>query len=390
MIRIAHISDSHFDERGRLRDVIDVHQAFLDQVQKAEVDLIVHAGDFFERRSTPAERTALAEFLQQASEIAPVLGVKGNHDAAGDLEIFNRLEGDAEIFIAERPAFDGTAFSLSAGGKAIVGLLPLPWFDKAHLVAGLDATVDQERTRELTIAAARNLLDLLRAQATMMRQAHIIPILVGHVLVGGSEVSTGQVLIGTTVELAPGDLADVGAAYCALGHVHKTQVWHGGRVAYSGSMNRCNFGEPEPKGWRLVTLTDKGEFVSNEFRELPARAMVLLEADLTREGPAEERLRALSGGDLRGALVRFRYLVRAQDLHRVDEEAFELCLREAGAAEVQIEAVVEHSNRVRAAEISAATSTWEKAQAFFAAKGLQLEDAQRTRLQSKLSDLEAA
>jgi exonuclease SbcD len=395
MIRIAHLSDSHFDERGRLQDVVDVHQAFLDQVTDADVDLIVHAGDFFERRSTPAERTALARFLQEAAEIAPFVGVKGNHDAAGDLEIFNRLDADCLVCIVERPA---DAPIVRPSSSLAFGLLALPWFDKAHLVAGLDATVDAEASRQMTIAAARQLLVGLRAQADSMKRQGIIPILAGHVLVGGSEVSTGQVLIGTTVELAPGDLADVGATYCALGHVHKTQEWYGGRVAYSGSVNRCNFGESEAKGWRLVTLTDAGEFVSNEFKELPARRMLLLEGTLDPEklviaGACDVIGMGAEGWDraeVDGALVRFRYHVRAQDLHLVDDDAIERALRADGAVDVQIEAVVEHENRVRSTEISAAATTWEKADAFFKAKGVQLEDAQRERLQSKLGELEGA
>jgi DNA repair exonuclease SbcCD nuclease subunit len=91
--------------------------------------------------------------------------------------------------------------------------------------------VDAGETRELTIAAARELLIAIGAEATRLRGLGAVPVLVAHVLVGGSEVSTGQVLLGTTVELAPFDLAETGAAYLALGHVHKAQAWLGGRVA---------------------------------------------------------------------------------------------------------------------------------------------------------------
>lgn len=401
MIRIAHLSDSHFDERGRLADVVAVHQAFLDQVAERQVDLIVHAGDWFERRSTPAERLAVAEFLRQATEVAPVFGVKGNHDQALDLDLFPMLDtaGDNPIAILDRPtATPASAIVWELGRGRDVGLLALPWFDKAHLVAALDATVDAEDSRQRTIASARDLLTCLRAEAARLRAEHIVPILVGHVLVAGSEMSNGQVLIGTTVELAPNDILDVGATYAALGHIHKTQEWFGGRVAYSGSPHRCNFGEPEAKGWRLVTLDDNGTFLSNEFVELPARRIARVERDLL---PSVEEHGLWSPDDplwlleepreiQHGDLVRIRYRVRAEDLHLLDTAAITAAARRGGAAEVQLEAVVVAETRVRAGEIRTARTTADKVRAYLQAKGLEIDEATWARLEAKLGEIEAA
>lgn len=410
MIKIGHIADSHFDERNRLQDTIDVHRAFLRQAREADVDLIVHSGDWFERRSTPAERITIADFLEDAMHIAPVFGVRGNHDVELDLSIFPRLDigGDGVIIMGSPTAMPGSAkiYHLGdhsrrgkPGGKTKLGLIALPWFDKAQLVAGLDATVDAEQTRQLTIEAAQDLLTCLRAEATRLRSEGVIPILVAHVLVAGSEVSTGQTLIGTTVELAPGDLLDVGVAYVALGHIHKAQQWFDGRVAYAGSPNRCNFGESEPKGWRLVTLTGEGEFVSNEFIELPAREIILLESDWSTDDRTE-RLRdsginicfAISQKEkikeIKGALVRFRYRIRSQDLHLVDEQAIEQIFIADGAEKVQIECVVKHDSTARAPEIVGLKSTTEKLDAFLKTKEIEVGEKQRERLHVKLSTLE--
>lgn len=396
MIRIAHTSDLHIDERGRLDDNIAVLDAFLAQAVEAEVDLFVLAGDLFERRSTPAERNALAAFLQEAASIAPVFGVKGNHDAAQDLAIFNRLETDDFIWIADKPTLmPGSAPIWLAHGKRL-GLLALPWFDKAHLVATLEATVDAEASRQLTIAAAKNLLTCLRAEAQRIRREGAVPILAAHIQVAGSTVASGQTLIGTSVELSPADILDVDAAYAALGHIHFAQEWFEGRVAYSGSPNRCNFGEPETKGWRLVTLADDGDFVSNEVRELPARRMVLIESDWTGAGAGDLDQEGISWSsdvkvhELRDALVRFRYRIRAQDLSRVNEARLREALAAAGAHEVRIEAVIETETRVRAAEISTITSTVEKVDAFLRAKAIDVDEGHRTRLHTKVEELEGS
>jgi DNA repair protein SbcD/Mre11 len=394
MLRIAHTSDLHIDERGRMDDVRFVLRSFLQSAAEREVDLIVIAGDHFERRSTPAERVVLADFLQSAAEIAPVFAVRGNHDQLRDLEVFSRLETKHPLHLFERPTAEPESAPFVHLMDASVGLIALPWFDKAHLVAGLDAEVDQEMTRHQTIGAARALLTCLRTEATRIRAAGAIPILAGHVMVAGSEVSTGQTLIGTTVELSPADLLEVGAAYAALGHIHMHQLWHGGRVAYSGSPHRCNHGETERKGYLLATLDDDGSFVSNEFVELPARRMVHLEADLTDIGaaPGHATKRSFVPGfdpeACAGALVRFRYRVRAEDLHLVDVASLEMLIRQAGAEDVKLEAIVQSETRARAPEIVTADTLPEKLDAYLQSKSIEVDEPTRSRLHAKLGVIE--
>jgi len=107
MYRLAHISDTHVCDRLRPQDLHRVLEAFVEQATELQVDLIVHAGDFFDRRSTPEERLVLATFLQEAARICPVFGVRGNHDCPKDLDIFNELEADNYIRIFDRPTQPG-------------------------------------------------------------------------------------------------------------------------------------------------------------------------------------------------------------------------------------------------------------------------------------------
>lgn len=390
MISIAHTSDLHIDERGRVQDVVTVLDAFLRKAKDLEVDLIVLAGDFFERRSTPSERLVLADFLEAAGGIAPVFGVKGNHDAAFDLELFPRLNDTAyPVLIKDRPsALPGSATPLTARNGAQLGLLALPWFDKAHMVAGLPLWQGQDDDLRQTIETAQALLTAIGAEAARCRREGIIPILVGHLMVAGSEVATGQTLIGITVEIPPHDLHDVGAAYVALGHVHQHQAWFGGQVAYSGSPHRCNFGEPEQKGFCFVTLENDGTFFANEFVPLPARPMVLVEADWTEGGwnshsctPAEH------AAIKQGALVRYRFRIKAEDLHRVDDRQIVADLMEEGASEVKTEAVIVAETRARAPEIVAQPTTLEKLQTYMNAKGIVADPVTWGRLTDKTAAL---
>lgn len=386
--KLAHISDTHVCETARIQDLSLVLDAFLNDAADEGVDLIVHGGDFYDKRSTPSERIVLASFLQQAAELAPVFGVKGNHDAAGDMEIFNnRLKTHWPVTVVDRPTMIGGAHVY--GRFACLGL---PWFDKAHLVSALPPTANTDETREAVNAAAGDLLIGLKAEAERVRGGGLIPILASHAMVEGSVMSSGQTIQGTTVALSPHALLEVGAEYVALGHVHAAQEWFEGRICYSGSPIRHNFGEPEAKGWRLVTFDEDGHFLRSEFRPLPAREIVLLEADFRdttdRSFVIAGSVGAKEAPKIAGALVRLRYKCRPQDLTAIDDSALENLLREAGAVDVKLEAVVEHADRVRSETITRATTTKDKVHAYFEAKGLVLTPEERARLDAKVDDLD--
>jgi len=383
MKRLAHLSDSHFDERGRLDDVRAVHGAFIRQAAEAKVDLIVHAGDLYERRSTPLERLAAVDFLIGAATVAPVFVVKGNHDQSRDIELFNTIHAHNRIAAVELVEWG----RLGLGGFAPIAL---PWFDKAHLAGTLGPEVDAETTRQAAIVAAESMLSGIRAMTHQAQQDGLIPILVSHALVAGSEVSTGQTLIGIGVEFSPNALLETGVEYVALGHVHKTQEWLGGRVCYSGSPARHNFGEMEEKGWRLVEFDDAGRFVSNTFMPLPAREMRHIDLDFRT---ADDVLQIdLSGwspfSGCKGALVRVRYYTTAELLPMIDRAILEKGALAAGAAEVQVEAVVEPAvrQRARSAETAAAITPAEKLTSYLEAKRI---EADRDRLLAKLDTLRA-
>lgn len=397
-IRLCHLSDSHYDETDRLEETIEIHREIVERAAEAHVDAILHAGDVFNRKSTPAERLVVRQFLREAAEVAPVVIVKGNHDAAQDLAIFDDFHRYRRIRVIERPTEPGNAWILDGVPRDQIAVLALPWFDRAHLVAGFSAEVDAETSRRMTIDAARELLSVLAAEASRVAGLGLCPILVGHVMVAGSETGTGFIPVGTTVELSPHDIADVGAAYAALGHVHKAQDWLGGRVAYSGSPRRCNFGEPEQKGFRLVTIEgDPGEGryeIENVFVPLrSARRIELLSIDLTGWPEdccpsAPQLLAAFTDRQITDALVRLRYRIRPESLHRVDEAAIEVILRALGAYDVKIEAVLVHEARVRSTEIVSATSTWEKVLAYWSAKQIDVPEATRARVRQKLDEIE--
>ena len=89
--RLAVIGDSHFDETSRFDECVRLHDWIAEDMKSRGVTGVVHTGDVYERRSTPRERAAVAQWVQRVTNFAELLIIRGNHDALGDLPLLSRL-----------------------------------------------------------------------------------------------------------------------------------------------------------------------------------------------------------------------------------------------------------------------------------------------------------
>ncbi len=391
-MRLLHCSDTHVDSARRLSDTRAILERIVREAAEHQVDLICHTGDWYDADSNEAERSLVAEFVQAAAEVAPLVGIRGNHEVSLDAATLMRLRTKHPVRIYERPNIGEVDLGLVSTAGGLVGPIAIPWFTKSHLAAGAAATMSGE---DLTLAVnelAGRLLIGATADADRIRAAGAVPIGLHHGTVHGAKFSSGFVPRGISVEFNEHQLAEVGCEYFALGHYHVPQEWQGGRIAYAGSTERMDFGEPEAKGYRLIEI-DGGEFVSNTFVELPARRIELLECDLTEDLDhlkshylqlIERRFVAIG----QGALVRFRYRIRPEDLHLVDEDAIRTALYDAGAFSVKVEPDIVHEARVRTAEITSAPDTWSKVEMWAESKGIEMTPEERERRKLALDSLE--
>jgi len=279
MTRVAIIADSHFDESSRFDECCEIHEWIARDVALRDVDLVLHSGDVFERKSTPRERLAVRDWLRQVTEHAPVCMVRGNHDAPRDLALFDALETRCPIRVvegAELVSFGG--FDCGRG----IDVACMAWPRKAELLSRL-GDVSDEQGDQIAVNELRNVLRGLGVQRAPEPLERPL-IFLGHVQTRASRVSTGQPLVGCDFELGLEDLALVGADFYALGHVHLGQEWtiDDAPVVYPGSPRRTAFGETEPKGY-VVADFDQGRLVGWERVETPARQMILLEASWNGE-----------------------------------------------------------------------------------------------------------
>lgn len=364
MTRIAIIADSHWDEHSRFEECQRIHSWMARDMAERGVDLLLHAGDVYERKSTPRERLAVAAWLTSVAELRPVVIVRGNHDAVGDLALLGKLDTRHPITVEETAAVHVVA------GVA-VGCLA--WPRRAELLAR--AGESHGATEDAARLALQN---VVRGLGQEMEEHAGPRILLAHAMVRGSVTSTGQPLVGCDMELGLEDLSHAGAHLVALGHIHMGQEWEtvdGAPVVYPGSPRRSNFGELEAKGY-LVATFDGAKLLHIERVETPATPMILVEGRMV-DSECEQTLVAFRTMALderpavSGAEVRLRYHVAAdeRELGRQNAQLWRETFDREGAVHVQVEEVVIPTTRARAPEVAAATGVGEQLRALWAARG---------------------
>lgn len=375
-MRVAVVADSHFEEASRWEDCLQIHAWIAKDMKERGVDLMLHSGDIYEKKSTPFERLAVASWLRSVADTCPIVIVRGNHDAIDDLAIFGRLKGAFPVVVEQRA---GTHLVKTEAGPAFVQALAYP--RKGEVLAGIKVTDDPD------VEALRAVQGILRGFGSNRPEQPMPTILLTHTMVRGSISSVGQPLVGVEMELGLDDLALARSDFAALGHIHARQDWtyDGIPMVYPGSPRRTAFGEMEPKGYVIADF--EGPRLSKWYRvETPARPMLHVQWS-GDELPAEADIAA------DGAEIRLRYEVSAVTSERMEAKeraqalADELIAR--GAANVKVEEKVVAVVRARAPEVSASNTVPEKLIAHWQSRQEMPDEPTAKRLLGKLNQLES-
>jgi|GEM_PF-1625354 len=396
MKRVAIIADSHFSESSRFAECLRLHDWIADDIRTRGVDLILHAGDVFDAKSTPTERAAVAAWLRWCAEIAPVVIVRGNHDVVGDLAIFAKLRTKHPVIVEE-----------AAGVHVVAGVAVacLAWPRKAALLASA-REAGMVGSEQLATECMRN---VLRGMGDQLAKHDGPRILLAHAMVSGSKTSTGQPLVGCDMELGIEDIALARADFNALGHIHLPQDWYtssegGEPVVYPGSPRRTAFGETEDKGYVVAEFVSKlseaidrsvdgqqlGQCLEWQRVVAPATPMVLIDAVYEYSADDGRWMMSFRSAPIAGAEVRCRYTVPSD--RRDEAKAVATTLRESlvrkGAISVKLEEQVIATTRARTPEITTAVTLNHKLILCWEARGIKVDPDRAGRIFTKLNELE--
>ena len=262
-IRILLLADTHLgfdmpvrpriERRRRGHDFLANYTAVLAQALAGEIDLVVHAGDVFDRPTVgPTIAYQALEPLRRVAERGvPVFVVPGNHERARLPHARFASHPNVHVFDTAR------TFGVEIRGTRMA-------------LAGFPYERGNVRSR---------FPDLLR-QTEWEQEPAAHRLLCMHQCVEGATVGPSDFTFTSSEDVVR--LHDVPSEFRAVlaGHIHRHQVLTtdlGGRrldapVLYPGAIERTSVAEiDEPKGFMVVHVGETG--ARWEFRQLPARPM---------------------------------------------------------------------------------------------------------------------
>jgi exonuclease SbcD len=275
-VRILHTSDWHlgrsFHRVGMLEHQATYVDHLLDVVASERVDLVVVAGDIYDRALPHVDAVRLADetLARLAASRARVVITSGNHDSAQRLGFGSRLIDAAGIHLRTDASSVGTPIVVDDehGPVAVHGI---PYLDPQalHEPWGLAA-----RTHEAALAEAmRRVRADLAARPTRS-------VVLAHAFVAGGLPSDSErdISVGGVSVVTSALFDDI--SYTALGHLHGRATL-GETLRYSGSPLAYSFSEAgHTKGGWLVDLGRDG-VTGTTFIESPVpRRLSVLTGDL--------------------------------------------------------------------------------------------------------------
>lgn len=261
-MRILHTADLHLGSRlhgfDRTDELFERFRQVCDIAQQQKVDVLLVAGDVFEKRgiALPELTKKLADILApRIHEGMHVILVPGNHD---DREHFNMMNAllSLEQGYSERVHVMRTKDIFTIQDIQFVAI-PYPVHELLNpFLAEFSSTTERN-------------VSLSSAYASLIRSVmdHIDPelptVLIAHIYVAGINTPNNHELTyDNDVRLGRGDLPiSKNLKYIALGHIHQfQQIDHPTPCFYSGSMERMNWGEKdEDKFVNIVDILYNGD-----------------------------------------------------------------------------------------------------------------------------------
>jgi len=277
-MRILHTSDWHLGRQFHNLSLLEDQRHVLDQivaiVRDQQVDVVVVAGDIYDRSVPPAAAVELldATVHRICHELqVPMILIAGNHDGPQRLAFASRQLAGAGLHVAG-PLWEVPQPIILMGDTGEVAFYPVPYAEPARVrqVHGVEVSSHDE--------AMACLLEQVRQDNGPERPCVVI----AHCFLAGGEVSESErpLSIGGAEHVASQHFNDF--SYTALGHLHGPQFRGTQQIRYSGSPLKYSFSEEhQRKAVTLVELDAHGKASVEQIPLLPLHDMRTLEGSLT-------------------------------------------------------------------------------------------------------------
>lgn len=239
-MRILHTGDWHIGRSlhgvSLIEDQRYLLSQFMELAKEEEPDVVVVAGDIYDRAVPPPDAVALLD--EVLSELIlglerTVVIVAGNHDSPRRMEFGARLFKSGGLHIFGEPQATPTVVTVE-DKHGPVHIYPLPYAPPEVVRHRLGVPEIQGHE-----SAVKALVNMIRHARPAGERA----VLVGHCFVSGLSQSESErpISVGGAAAVSPSVFE--GFDYVALGHLHRPQRVTNAAIHYAGSLMRYSFSE---------------------------------------------------------------------------------------------------------------------------------------------------
>jgi exonuclease SbcD len=285
--RLFHTSDWHLGSTVRGESRAADHDEVIAEIVAIAgdfgPDLIIHTGDLFDG-TRPGHDDLLRGLraVRRLAEIAPVVVLAGNHDAASCFDLLAEAvgapapEGGWDPFSAcrERIRFipkpctpsRGAVATYAGTGGLVLRLGCLPFVHANRVITGYEDIADlnatyADKVRKVTSALSATVFE-------GFDPASMVAAWASHLHVDGAQLSSERAIHVAEAYATDAAHFDAGYSYLAFGHIHRPQDLPGGRGRYAGSPLEIDFGEEAERKSVVLVTAPPGTRASIEVRPL--------------------------------------------------------------------------------------------------------------------------
>ncbi|MCB1029994.1 MAG: exonuclease SbcCD subunit D [Acidimicrobiales bacterium] len=292
-MRIIHTSDWHlgrnFGPLSLYEDQVEFTNWFVELVADQQADLVVIAGDLYDRAIPPVDAIDLfGRTVKRLLDLGVVIAaITGNHDGPDRVVPYSDLLDQTGFYL--RGGYHGVGEVIThtfSDGPLDIALLPYLDPHSANDSYGVDEgspDVPNEVDDLVEQRRRRTHESVLRVAANSARQQLRSgrSIAVAHAYVSGATTSDSErkLTIGGTDEVQASVFE--GFSYVALGHLHRPQSVGSETVRYSGTPLAYSFSEQHPKSVVVVDMDSNGTTEVSTVRVGVGRAVQTVTGKMT-------------------------------------------------------------------------------------------------------------
>jgi len=266
-VKILHTADWHAGRSlkgvDRTPEIRAALKEIADLAIEEQVDLILVAGDLFDKKnpSAEAEAAVFEFFLKIGAANIPSVVIAGNHDAPSRLDAAAGVLGltSAKVFGLVKVADEGGTFDLQIGDE-IARIAALPFVSERRIVR-IGELIDEDAGQwvQKYRQGMRTLINNL-CKSFDNKQVNLLML---HTTTEGASLARSEYSFHCTDDYTiSSDMLPESANYIAVGHIHKPQGVEGfpeNTARYSGSLIQLDFGEAGDEKYVYIVEAQVGK-----------------------------------------------------------------------------------------------------------------------------------